>query len=189
MTDVPSQLNTQNSSENKLIIKKIKELKVDALYGKKKHYNAADRKQSYHMLIGIPLTIINIFLGSYIFAIITQRWPDGSNWLVGVLALIAAILAAFQTFFNFERQVEQHRSIATRYLAVTKGCSRLIAYYLDGQIVASELKHEFEEYSRNYDQITSDSERCPTNEDDYNSARQGFNDGEEDYTKSELNSE
>jgi len=189
MTDEPSQSETQKGSENQFMIERIKQLKVDALYGKKKHYNAADRKQSYHMWIGIPLTVTNILLGSYIFAMITLKWPDESNWLVGVLALIAAILATFQTFFNFERQVEQHRSIATRYLAVAKGCSRLIAYHRDGQMEASGLRDQFEEYAKDYDQIASDSERSPTNRADYESARQGFNDGEEDYTISELDKE
>ena len=56
----------QNSTD------KLKRIKIDSLYGKKKHFNAADRHETYHYRIGIPLIIINILTGSILFYVITD---------------------------------------------------------------------------------------------------------------------
>ena len=60
------------------IKEKIKRIKIDSLYGKKKHFNAADRKENWHYWIGIPLIIVNILSGSILFYVLTE---DAADWL------------------------------------------------------------------------------------------------------------
>jgi len=74
-------------SEAKSIIKKVKELRVDVLYGKKKHFNAADRKQQWNIRLGLPVVLINIIVGSLLFAILSDEVPDWSKWVGAFLAL------------------------------------------------------------------------------------------------------
>ncbi|MFC3250948.1 hypothetical protein ACFOLF_06220 [Paenibacillus sepulcri] len=59
------------------VLELVRELRVDALYGKKKHYNAAERKQKYHTYIGISSLVANILAGSILFAFFSNEW---SNW-------------------------------------------------------------------------------------------------------------
>lgn len=165
----------------------VKKLRVDALYGKKKHFNAADRKRRYHLWTGIPALIINLLLGSYLVGALSSVLPDLCNWVGAAFALIAAALIALQTALNFERTAELHQSIGTRYLSVAKECGRLIAYCKDDKVEASSLREQLENLARRHDEINCDAAKCPTSDADYRKAKQGFKEGEEEYTEGEFN--
>ncbi len=46
------------------VVGEIRKVRTNALYEKKKHYNAADRKAKYRMRLGIPPSVIRLGLGS-----------------------------------------------------------------------------------------------------------------------------
>lgn len=166
-------------------IDEIEKLRVDALYGKKKHYHASDRKARYHTRLGVAQILLNVLLGSYLFGAASISLPVALNWIGAIVALGAATAAALQTYYNFERQAELHRSIATRYLAVAKECSRIASYHRDGAIGAGTLREQLENLAHKCDRINSDAEKCPTNDKDFQAARQGFDTGEEVYLPKE----
>jgi hypothetical protein len=172
------------AQKNSFTIEQVQTLRVDALYGKKKHYNASDRKRCYHSALGVTQIVLNVLLGSYLFGIGSIAHPDALNIAVAVLALISATAAALQTFYNFERQAELHRSIGTRYLGVAKECSRIIAYHKDGAIGATALRDQLEQLATTCNQINADGEKCPTSNRDFRKAQIGFS-TEEEYTASE----
>ncbi len=173
---------------NKFTVVEMQNLRVDAIYGKKKHYNAADRKEKYHKNLGLIQIILNVILGSYLFGAAATTLPNALNWIGAILALISATAAGLQTYYNYERDVELHRAIASRYLAVIKECSRLIAYHKDGVIEAALLREQFENLSSVCDHINADSAKCPASVEDYKKAQEGFKSGEEEYTEIERNS-
>lgn len=174
------------AAEATCTLQEVEKLRVDALYGKKKHFNAADRKQRYHLWTGIPALIINLLLGSYLVGALSSVLPDLCNWAGAGLAVIAAALIAVQTTFNFERKAEQHQSIGTRYLSVAKECGRLIAYCKDGKVGIDELRSQLESLAIRHDEINADAAKCPTNNADYRKAQQGLKEGEEKYTETEI---
>ena len=45
-------------------IRAVEHLRVNAVYGKKKHFNAADRKERYNTYIGISLIVANAVIAS-----------------------------------------------------------------------------------------------------------------------------
>ena len=173
-----------SEAKNRFTIEEAEKLRVDALYGKKKHYNASDRKRCYHSALGVTQIVLNVLLGSYLFGMGSIAYPDSLNIVVAILALVSATAAALQTFYNFERQAELHRSIGTRYLAVAKECSRIIAYHRDAAISATALREQLEQLAVTCDQINADGEKCPTSKRDYRKAQIGFS-AEEEYTSSE----
>jgi hypothetical protein len=165
---------------------KLRRIKVDALYGKKKHFNAADRNEKNHYWIGIPLVIINILTGSILFYVITD---GATNWIKYVplfLALISALLSGFQTYLNLQKQVERHRRIGNRYLSIMKKCDRLQGYIADKVITNEGLISEIENIANEIDSINTESEIYPTNNFDYEQAKRGIENGEEEYTEKEL---
>lgn len=184
MSKIPAQ--QTSADEGSFTLSQVEELRVDALYGKKKHYNAADRKHGYHIRTGIPATIINLSLSSYLAGAAASVFPVFMNWFGALLAAVASVLIALQTGLNFARLSEQHRSIATRYLAITKECGRLIAYERDGKVTAEELRSQLEGLANRLHQINADAERYPTNAADYRKAQQGFAKGEEQYNIEEV---
>lgn len=167
-------------------LEKLKRIKVDSLYGKKKHFNAADRKEKFHYLIGIPLIILNLILGSVLFYVLTDGAKGSLKYVPLVLTLITTLLSSFQTYFNLPKVVEGHRRIASHYLSIMKKCDRLHGYYLDGKLPPEDFIDRMEAISLEIEMINSNSEAFPTNTEDYVLAKTGIEQGEEEYSEREL---
>ncbi|KGO85904.1 hypothetical protein Q765_13815 [Flavobacterium rivuli WB 3.3-2 = DSM 21788] len=166
---------------------KLKRIKVDALYGKKKHFNAADRNEKNHLKLGIPLIIINVLTGSVLFYVLTDGIENWIKFVPLVLAFIAALLSGFQTYMNFQQKVEGHRRIGNRYLASMKKCDRLQGYFLDQSINNGDFMNKMEQIALEIDDINQEAEAYPTSNTDYQLAKKGIELGEENYTDLELN--
>jgi len=166
---------------------RLRRIKVDALYGKKKHFNAADRNENNHYWIGVPLVIINILTGSILFYVITDGATNWIKYIPLVLALVSALLSGFQTYLNLQKKVEGHRRIGNKYLAVMKKCDRLQGYIADNVILNNDLINRIEELAQETDSINIEAETYPTNSSDYQLAKKGIENGEEEYTERELN--
>lgn len=165
---------------------KIKRIKVDCLYGKKKHFNAADRKENYHYWIGVPLTIITILTTTILFYVLTDGATNWIKFIPLILAFAASFLSGFQTYFNFNKQVEGHRRVGNKYLAVLKKADRLQGYITDKIISSEELIKQFETLASNVDEINKEAEPFPTSNADYLKAKKGIENGEEEYLDKEL---
>lgn len=165
---------------------KIKRIKVDSLYGKKKHFNSADRKEKQHYWIGIPLIVINVLTGSVLFYVLTDGVTNLVKFIPLVLALIAALLSGFQTFLNLQKKVEGHRRVGNKYLTIMKRCDRLQAYIEDDAIKDKHLIESVEEIANEIEDINKEAESFPTSKSDYELAKKGIESGEESYTESEL---
>lgn len=165
---------------------KIKRIKVDCLYGKKKHFNAADRKEKYHYWIGVPLTVITILTTTILFYVLTDGATNWIKFVPLVLAFAASFLSGFQTYFNFNKQVEGHRRVANRYLALLKRADRLQGYIKDKLITPEELIRQFETLASEADDINKEAEPFPASNSDYAKAQKGIENGEEEYTSKEL---
>ena len=168
-------------------IKKLRRLKVDALYGKKKHFNAADRYEKIHYRIGVPLIAINILTGSVLFYVLTDGVTNWVKYVPLVLALIAALLSGFQTYLNLQKKVEGHRRVGNKYLLIMKRCDRLQGYFSDNTLLNDDLLKRFEKIALEIDYVNQEAESYPTNKSDYKLAKKGIEAGEETYTESELN--
>lgn len=164
----------------------LKKIKIDALYGKKKHFNAADRKQNLHYWIGIPLVCLNVITGSVLFYVLTDGITSGLKYVPIVLAFAAAVLSAFQTYFNFDKKAEGNKRIGNRYLAIMKRCDRAAAYQADQFMSKTEFVTMIEEIAEEMARIDQDAEAYPTKSCDYEKAKKGIENGEETYTDSEL---
>lgn len=166
-------------------VSKVDELRVDALYGKKKHFNAADRKQNYELWLGIPAITLNVIGGSLLFGMAIKDFPTVFGWIGAVLVLISTFLTTIQTFLHFQRQADGHKRIANRYLEIAKECGRMKAYIYDGLCTSEKIKEQLEILSKSYAQVNLDAESYPTNQMDYKKAQQDFVE-EESYRFDEI---
>lgn len=168
-------------------INRIKRIKADSVFGKKKHFNAADRKQNLHYWIGIPLILLNIITGTTLFISLTENAQDWVKYIPIVFAFIASILGGLQTYFNFNEKVEGHRRCGNDYLAVMKKCDRLQGFIKDDLISKERILEMIEEIAKEANRINKAAESYPTSDKDYQKAKAGIEEGEEDYTEKELN--
>lgn len=169
------------------VLEKIKRIKVDSIYGKKKHFNAADRKQNLHYWIGVPLVLVNIITGTTLFITVTENVENWIKYLPVVFAFIAAILGGLQTYFNLNEKVDGHRRCANDYLAQLKKCDRLQAMIKDNLLTNERVIELLEDIGSEIDRINKMSEAYPTSKKDFQKARLGIQSGEEEYLDKELN--
>jgi hypothetical protein len=122
-----------------------------------------------------------------LFFIFTDGATNCIKYIPVLLAFFASFLSGFQTYFNFNKQVEGHRRIGNRFLALLKKADRLQGYMKDNIVTAAEVVKQFEEISIEADEINKDAEQFPTSNADYKKAQDGVKEGEEEYTEKELN--
>lgn len=168
------------------MIKTIKKIKIDSTYGKKKHFNAADRNEGYHFKIGISLTIINLIMSTVLFYVLTDSATSWAKYIPIALTSLALLLSGIQTYLNFNKKAEGHRMIGNQYLVLMKKCDRLEAYMNDKIIENKDIIQKIEELASRIDSINSDAGAYPTSKNDYEKARTGIESGEEFYAKKEL---
>lgn len=172
----------------KATIEEIKKTKVDALYGKKKHFNAADRKRRYRLWLNIPVIVFNVLLGgSLLFTLLEEASPENAKILAAIFSFAAAVMVGISTFFNFSKEIDGHRKVGNKYLEVVKKSNQLLASYKDEIISDQELVSRHEELLELNLKVNTESESFPTNKSDYIKAQKGIKDfGEEDYLPQEL---
>lgn len=165
------------------LITELKKARVTAIYGKKRHYNAADRKRKMHQRIMFGVLFLNIVTGSVFFADIKEGlWPQ----VPALLTLVSALLIGTAEFLGFGKDSPQHTAIGDRYLQFGRNCDHCIALYRDGHINDSEFKVRAGELNAALSEIDNTGSKYPTNSCDYKKSREGVKDGEEQFTPEEL---
>jgi len=70
-------------------IRAVEHLRVNAVYGKKKHFNAADRKEQYNTYIGISLIVANAVIASnLVYMLVSDLHTFGM--VIGIIGLIVS---------------------------------------------------------------------------------------------------
>lgn len=165
---------------------RIRKIRVDALYGKKKHFNAADRKRTYQARVSVTVILLNVVLGSALFLYAKEAVPQEMKWAGGCLALCAAALTAMSSYFSWPKMVQGHGKVGNQYLNIVKQCSNILARYADGNITEIKLGEQLEWLTNEMTNINDAASAYPTSGADYRAAQQGIYGNEEDYTVQEL---
>lgn len=167
-------------------IRQLKQFKTDAIYEKKKHYNAADRKRRYYKWVSITQILLNAITGTTLFTVV---FGDGSK-VAEILALLftiaATILASVQKISDFENQAQGNAKVADMYLRISKKINLTLNFIKDGALTNQEILEKAEEIRSEISQANEMGLQFPTNQKDYNKAQDGIKNGEENYTDDEL---
>ncbi|GAB2877790.1 SLATT domain-containing protein [Microbulbifer echini] len=133
-------------------------LRWNAHLCKHSHFRASMKGRNLHVLCGVPVVVVNLFLGSLFFSLINAELPDWTKWSGAALALLAALLGGVQTFFNFKKNYEGHRQVGNEYLAIARECERLIALYFDRILDLEHLSNKISELNTRYSEINQRAE-------------------------------
>ncbi|MGL6080270.1 SLATT domain-containing protein [Methyloversatilis discipulorum] len=147
-------------------------LRWNAHLGKHKHFEAGARGRTHHVSYGIPIILINVLLGSVLFAFLgdDKAFPQWAKWGGAVLSLIAAGLGGVQTFFNFEKQYMEHRAVGNEYLGIARECERVLALYFDGLLSLQALSHNIEHLNAKYAEVNTRAEALTVRATEYEAA-------------------
>ena len=78
-----------------------------------RHDEAARRYAKGQIAFGIPSLIVSTIVGTSVFAALSSK-EIPPLW-VGLLSILAAVLAALQTFMDFGGRSDKHRNAAVKY--------------------------------------------------------------------------
>src|SRR5439155_15770933 len=78
------------------------------------------------------------------------------------LAFLAASLSSVQTFFNFSKMAEGHRSVANRYLSAMMQCENLLLKLASGHLSPEEVWKQHDRLTAAYIEINVEAEAFPT---------------------------
>lgn len=80
-----------------------------------RHDQAARRYAMARLMLGVPSLVVSTVVGTSVFAALSSS--EVPPFWVGVLSMVAAVLAALQTFMDFGGRSDKHRHAAVRYKA------------------------------------------------------------------------
>src|SRR5215813_2205105 len=93
--------------------------------------------------------------------------PVEAKWAGAFAGLVGAMLSAIQTFFNFQKTSESHRTVANQYLGIQRECEQVIASYCDGLIALQPLSGRLGELNSRYEEVNKAAEALRTSARDY----------------------
>lgn len=166
------------------LIGQVKRLRVDAMLGKKKHFNAADRKRpKVAFLRWIPIAISLMLASAFFFQL--QQYAAVLTQFIGTLA---ALLAAFLSWLHtaYGSVPEDHHRVASEFLDIQKQCEDLLASYKDHVTDLGRVQSRLCSLRSMYKYVNDSAHNYPTNRTDYDEAKDGFRSGEECYLDEEL---
>lgn len=147
----------------------IEKLRLDARFGKSKHFSAADRVRRYHYWLGLPVIAISIFLGSVFFSEFLQA--EFQKIIGAFLAFLSALLVALQTFLNPYEREKGHRSIGDRYLEISRNCRLLSAKLVDQLVTVEDACGQYEALLAAYNATNIEAQSFPVNKKDFKAAQ------------------
>ena len=168
------------------VIKQLKQFKTDAIYEKKKHYNAADRKRRWYKWVSFSQIVLNAITGTTLFTVVFGEGSKVAEILALIFTIAATILASVQKIGDFENQAQGNAKVADMYLRISKKINLILNFIKDGALTNQEIVEKAEEIRSEISQANEIGSQFPTNQKDYNKAQEGIKNGEENYTDEEL---
>ncbi len=168
------------------VIKQLKQFKTDAIYEKKKHYNAADRKRRYYKWMSIIQIVLNAITGTTLLKVVLGEGSKIAEILALVFTIIATVLASVQKIGDFENEAQGNAKVADMYLEISKNINLTLNFIKDGALSNQEIVEKAEKIRGEISQANKIGSQFPTSSKDYNKAQEGIKNGEENYTNEEL---
>lgn len=84
------------------------------------HFDAGSFYDRANTLLGIPTIVLTAIVGTTVFASLQKQVSFKIQIAVGAISVLAAVLAALQTFLRFTERAERHRSAAAHYGAIRR---------------------------------------------------------------------
>ncbi len=135
------------------IIKEALRIEESARFSAKSHYNDSSMWGFFHLLLGVPTTVL-----SGIVAVKSFAQFDGSHNISGIIALIVAALSGLMTFLNPNQKSAIHHKAGSSYDSLDNRVRifrTLDCWGKDSELV---LTNKLKEFSEEQSRLNAD---CP----------------------------
>ena len=84
------------------------------------HYEAGTYFSRLNLLLGLPTIALSTVVGTAVFATLQKESSNEVRLALGLLSILAAILASLHTFLGFAQRAEKHRLTGSGYGAIRR---------------------------------------------------------------------
>ena len=84
------------------------------------HYDETNRLNRLHRSLGTATAVLAAISGTSVFATLNDQPHLYWKLLVGLIIVLAAVLAALQTFLNYSERAEKHRVAGARFGSIRR---------------------------------------------------------------------
>ena len=92
------------------------------------HYACGNYFSRLHSYLGIPTIVLTSAVGTAVFASLDKEGIGDFKILVGMVSILAAVLASLQTFLGYAERAEKHRLTGAGYAAIRRQLEMLKAF-------------------------------------------------------------
>jgi hypothetical protein len=161
------------TSAHDACIKELRRIEEDSLFSAKRHFEAARDWRKLNLVLGLPTVILSALAGVSAFSSFTRH----TIW-AGVFAVLAAILAATNTFLNPAERVSTHQNFGNDYNSL-RNRSRVSRTTEALTLRDSDVQKHVATYSSERDSLNKKAPQVHRQA--FERARRGIEEGEGDY--------
>lgn len=120
------------------------------------HRAASKEFNRRHIVIGVLSVILSTFVGTAVFATLSQQVNLYMQIFVGFLSVLAAVLSALNTFLRYEEISNRHAVAASKYSSIYRQLEYCIASNFENA-----TDEEIQSIRNRFDDLASDSPNVP----------------------------
>jgi FAD/FMN-containing dehydrogenase len=106
---------------------------------------------------GIPVVVLTTFVGTSVFATLQSDVHVSLRIGLGLISVLAAVLASLQTFLRFGERAEKHRSSAELWAALRREIDEMLALHPTYLASRGDPKQYLDDLRRRMDEIAQQS--------------------------------
>lgn len=121
------------------------------------HYELSTRLSRSNIRFGVPVVVLTTFVGTSVFATLQHPVNLALKITVGMVSVLAALLASLQTFLRFGERAEKHRTAAEAWAALKRDMEAMIALHPTYPESRGDPKKYLDEVRQRFAQIAQQS--------------------------------
>jgi hypothetical protein len=139
------------------VLKLLREWNARAGATAETHYSIAARLSRHNVRLGIPVVVLTTFVGTSVFATLQEQVDVKLRIVIGVVSVLAAVLASLQTFLRFAERAEKHRAAAESWSSIRREIAEMLALHPDYLATRGDPKDYLDRLRRRMDRIAGQS--------------------------------
>ena len=139
------------------VLELLKDWRARAASTSSEHYRLASRLARLNIRFGIPVVVLTTFVGTSVFATLQSDVHVSLRIGLGLVSVLAAVLASLQTFLRFGERAEKHRASAELWAALRREIDEMLALHPTYLASRGDPKQYLDDLRRRMDEIAQQS--------------------------------
>jgi type II secretory pathway pseudopilin PulG len=139
------------------VLSLLREWQQRAAVSQDAHYVIATRLSRYNLLFGIPVVVFATVVGTSVFATVQENVAAEWQIAVGIISVLAAVLASLQTFLRFQERAEKHRAAAELWASIRREIDQMLALHPEYLAERSDPKTYLDQLRRRMNEVSAQS--------------------------------